>query len=191
MHAHEIIDPGLHVYAVRGPLTHARVLAAGIDCPPVYGDPALLLPLLYVPDTTLRHDMGLVLHFSDRPRLEGLLRLPASSLLIDIQDPIEKVIDEIASCKWIASSSLHGLIVAQAYERPAVWIEFKPLPSGDGSKFRDYLLSVGCEQSDPVQAQPDKIEPVKLRQHLNNPPGPIDLEPLIRACPFEIDRAAL
>ncbi|EAR21595.1 polysaccharide pyruvyl transferase family protein [Nitrococcus mobilis] len=179
------VGRGLDVCAVRGPLTRDRVRAAGIDCPPVYGDPALLLPVLYTPKEPVRHSMGLVLHFSDRPRLAGRFSLQPRTRLIDIQDPVETVIDAIGSCEWVASSSLHGLVAAHAYGRPAAWIEFRPLPSGDRSKFRDYLQAIGCPQIDPIPIRPDSIVEQSLRAHAIAPPR-MSLQALIDSCPFPI-----
>ena len=184
MHANETIGSGLRVCAVRGPLTRERFTAAGLDCPAVYGDPALVLPRLYTPAVTEQDAIGLVLHFSDRPRLEGLLQAPEPFKLIDIQDPIEKVIDQIASCALVASSSLHGLIVAHAYGRPATWIEFRPLPSGDGSKFRDYLQSIACDRTRPAAVRPDRLSPDRLWRDAIAPPADLDISPFMNACPF-------
>lgn len=185
MNAEEEVATGMKVLAVRGPLTRARVLAAGGACPAVYGDPALLLPRLYAPTIEPTHPLGLALHFSDRPRLMGLRRLPATVRLIDMQQPVETVIDQILSCALLASTSLHGLIVSHAYGRPCAWLEFRPLPSGDGSKFRDYLRSIGCHRDEPLRLAPDSLNPRVVQAHAIDPPAGLDVSCLWEACPFK------
>ena len=184
MYADDYISPHASLLAVRGPLTRRRALSLGVHCPQVYGDPALLLPRLYRPPVPEASGIGLALHFSDRARLAGTMRLPDGLRLIGMQDPVESVIDQISGCELVVSSSLHGLIVSHAYGIPAVWAEFRPLPSGDGSKFRDYLQSIDCQVTEPLRLQADRLDPAQLRSHKIDPPSAFDLDALWRACPF-------
>ena len=58
------IEKPLSVRAVRGPLTRQLLLSRGIDCPEVYGDPALLFPRFYSPNVEKRYKFGVILHVS-------------------------------------------------------------------------------------------------------------------------------
>jgi len=178
------ICPAATLRAVRGPLTRARAVRCGADCPEIYGDPALLLPRFYSPRYRGRRNIGVAAHFSDLPRLLSVGPVSDSFQLIDMQDPIEDVIDQIAGCELVASSSLHGLIVSHAYGIPAVWIKFRPLPSGDDSKFLDYFLSIDQEPPQPLWIDDRLCDPDVLRCRTRPPPDDPDLEPLLRACPF-------
>lgn len=132
--------------AVRGPLTRELVLRSGGTCPEVYGDPTLLLPRYYrPPDLPPRHAVGLVRHLKHRDvplRLDGVHEI--SVVRCGAAD-VERFVDELAECEVVLSSSLHGVITAQAYGIPARWCDFSALPGaipGDGTKFEDYFRSV-------------------------------------------------
>jgi pyruvyltransferase len=184
MTRHDLISPAAEFLAVRGPLTRARAMQCGAFCPEVYGDPALLLPRLYRPAVEQRQGMGLVAHFSDKPRLAASLRAVKGLKLVDIQAPIESVIDQIVSCEFVASSSLHGLVASHAYGVPAVRVMFRPLPSGDGVKFDDYFLSIGQEPPLAVPLEYDHVDLGILAHHAVLPSMRLDIELLWSVCPF-------
>jgi hypothetical protein len=178
------VSPRARLLAVRGPLTRSRAIECGASCPEVYGDPALFLPRLYSPRVSGRSGVGIIAHFSDKPRLYASSRFSTGLRLIDIQDPVESVIDQIASCEFVASSSLHGIIASHAYGVPAVWIKFRDLPGGDDSKFHDYFLSIGQEGARPVMAEYGGIDVGELERRAAPASTRLDLEPMWRACPF-------
>lgn len=178
----DVVSPQAELLAVRGPLSRARALTCGAECPEVYGDPALLLPRLYRPQAHARSALGVVPHFSDRHGIDW--GNDAQISIIDVQDPVESVIDRIVACDRIVSTSLHGLIVAHAYGVPATWAKFRDLPSGDDSKFRDFHASIGIDPSSPP-LQLDYRNADAARRETSDPlAAGLDLEPLWRACPF-------
>lgn len=131
------------IHAVRGPLTRRRCHALGVHCPPIYGDPAILMPLFYSPGRRTRKKIGIIPHFVDFASCEAIFRDVPDLRLIDVLRHPEQVIDDIVSCERIASSSLHGLIIAHAYGIPAVRLVVSENIKGDGVKFEDYRLSLG------------------------------------------------
>ncbi len=132
------------ILAVRGPLTRQICLKHDIGCPEVYGDPALLLPRIYAPSARReRYDVGVILHYVDK-QSEFAQRCRAECVkLIDVYADTEQFVDEVCSCAAVLSSSLHGLICADAYGVPSKWIEVSNKVIGQGFKFRDYYASVG------------------------------------------------
>lgn len=129
--------------AVRGPLTRSKLGAAmafGIDVPPVYGDPALLAPLYYYPKVKVTHEYGVVVRWKERNWAQATYG-PGVKLIDFARGDIEEVIQDMLSCRKILSSSLHGLIVADAYGIPNAWLA-SDTPRGGEFKFHDYFASV-------------------------------------------------
>jgi len=138
---HDLNFNKLNIISVRGPLTRKVLLAKNIDCPQVYGDPALLLPEFYQPDkiTNLSRKIGVVPHLSQIQNFKN--PNPAKYFIIDPTQYWKVVIDQIYSCKCVLASSLHGLICADAYNIPNLWFRQK-IQEGN-FKFLDYFASQG------------------------------------------------
>ena len=166
------------VLAVRGPKTKEFCNRYGVSCPEVYGDPALLLPLVYKPRErfkvpsskfqvqssniqdekdplntrnqeleTKRYRLGIIPHVVDfhHPVVEEIREKYADEILIIDLAHYKKwtdVIDQICSCEKILSSSLHGIIVSDAYQIPNCWITLSKKAIIGHFKFMDYFSSV-------------------------------------------------
>lgn len=130
--------------AVRGKLSRDILIRDGGDVPEVYGDPAVLLPLMYRPEVEVTHKVGVIPHFVDKRKVRNGLQARKlartdSVKVIDIFLPWQEFVKEVLSCEHIISSSLHGLIIAEAYGRTAEWVVLSHRVIGRGFKFRDYL----------------------------------------------------
>lgn len=172
----------LKIHAVRGPMSMGVYRANGISCPKTFGDPALLMPRLFPMELTGEHEIGIVAHWVDRECINLLFgHLPVK--IIDCMNPVQQVLTEILSFRSIISTSLHGLIVAQAYGIPAAWATVSGRVIGGGFKFRDYFASVGCKPMEHVYRAGDNpqqwIEAVKYQTI-----GNFDSDKLYNSCPF-------
>ena len=134
----------LNVCAVRGPITYNFLTNdRNIECPVIYGDPALLLKLFYKPylHERLFDKIALIPHKSNyKFYLEEGKFDKTKFHLIDPLENWQKVVDELCSCKSVVSSSLHGLIIADTYDKPNIMLNEYKLDEGD-LKFKDYFHS--------------------------------------------------
>lgn len=103
------LPDGLHVHAVRGPLTREVFLRQGFECPPVYGDPAWLMPMFYRPVIEKKYETAVLPHHSDVWLKQIASESPVK--LLSTGDPPFRVIDGILAAKRLVTSSLHGLIM--------------------------------------------------------------------------------
>lgn len=178
--------PG-RIHAVRGPLTYRKLRDAGVDCPELFGDPALLFPRLHPVPTTGEFALGIIPHFKEigLPAVAALRE--AGAHIIDIRSSTTGVVEEIGRCRTIASSSLHGLVAADAYGVPAIWVRFSDHPGGDGFKFRDYLASTESRAEEPLFVG-TATSVAEIEDRFGAPPAAAQLsalaDALLAACPF-------
>jgi len=117
------------IVSVRGHLTQQKL---GVEC--LVGDPALMIPLFYHPMLKPIHKVGFIPHWTDIRSFNP----KKHDYLINPLKPLKEVIDDILRCERIESSSLHGLILSDAYNVPNKWVDFGTNIGGDGFKFHDY-----------------------------------------------------
>ena len=172
-------------HAVRGPLTRCLVMNEGIECPKVYGDPALLVPFIYNPEVDVTHDIGVVIRWSEKAWRE--VPVQSGVKLIDLgRDDIEGVLRDIKSCKKIITSSLHGLIIADAYGLPNAWLSSRT-PKGGEFKFYDYFISVDKVRhahTYNVEKLGLKLETLNENFDFDSRVINFDYFALLNACPF-------
>lgn len=130
---------GGKIYALRGEYSNNKLKEMGYKGCEIFGDPALLLPLIVPCDNKPKKILGIIPHWQD------LNSMPPPNKNYDIinlktTNIIDKI-NEITSYQYILSTSLHGIIVAHAYGIPAIWIQQNKI-DGDGIKFKDYFSSV-------------------------------------------------
>lgn len=126
--------------ASRGPLTRQKLKNAGISSPAVYGDPALLAPLYFYPDVPIKYELGVVVRWSEKEWKDAKVDENIKIINLHTSD-IEQTLRDFLACKRIISSSLHGLIIADAYGIPNAWRQSE---TGRGGVFKyyDYFASV-------------------------------------------------
>ncbi len=172
---------------VRGPRTQKRYEELGFECPHCFGDPALILPFFYQPVVDVKYQLGIVPHYTSyHLAIEKFSGLDGVKV-IDVTLPIENVMDEIASCEAVLSSSLHGVIVAHALGKKAAWVRFGKELMGDDVKFYDYSESVGHDFFDPgvsLNGADDfkQLKNIAFRESV--PPVLTAQQTISRTCPF-------
>ena len=168
----------LDIRAVRGPITRAALEQCGIPCPSVYGDPAILMPLIYSPNVSRRHGTVMITHYLTPSEQ---YRQFENITLVDIKtEDYKKFIDIISSAEIVVSSSLHGIILAEAYGVPAVFLQ-EGIES-ETLKFYDWYYStnrktvqVASSLQEALAVDPMPLPELKEMQELLMQAFPFDL----------------
>ena len=166
----------LDVRAVRGPLTEEFLRSRGHRVPMVYGDPALLVPHLYAgrfrPIAEKAHVFVPNLHD---------LRLVAGKP--DVVSPLagwNTVVAEILKARLVLASSLHGLVIAEAFGIPARYVRLSE--TENLFKYRDYYYGTGRKDFEYATSIPQALEMGGM------PAFAFDPRPLLDAFPWDLWR---
>lgn len=126
------------IRAVRGPITREILISNGYECPEIFGDPAVLMPLIYNnKDNKKKYKHSIVYHldYKEANMLEECHYINIRT------DDYKAFIDEILASEVVISSSLHGIILAEAYGVPAIFL--KAGMDNQLLKFYDWYYSTG------------------------------------------------
>lgn len=166
----------IDIRSVRGPLTRQFLKDKfNLDAPEIYGDPALLFPYLFPefkPNPKPENDYLVIVHYLDVDHFPE-----RDSNYILATEPWDVVVRAILNSKFVISTSLHGVVLAEAYGIPARLLrvaEGEPL-----LKFYDYYLGSGRSGFQYASS----VEEALLLG--GEPPISCDLEQVYNAFPFE------
>lgn len=130
----------LDVRAVRGPRTAEFLRRRGIAVPDVFGDPGLLLPRL-TGHRFVRGNRGPVFVPNLNDYRAGFDFGAMSIPVIDPRQAWNVVVDQIVQHDFVLASSLHGLIVAEAFGIPARYVRLTHEEAE--FKYHDYYEGTG------------------------------------------------
>lgn len=144
MHGDRPVRARHRYHAVRGKRTQDLL---GMPEVRAWGDPGLLAPLLFPRFASVpkRWDVGLVPHHTDQsdPGGAALCERVAGVRVIDILSDVDDFLAEMAACRFVLSSSLHGLVIADAFQIPNAWVTMGDGLRGGAFKFADYYSVFG------------------------------------------------
>lgn len=127
----------LDIKALRGPLTQEVLKKMNIHTPDIFGDPALLMPTLFpnLKYTPIKNKITIIPNLNEYE--ECLKITPKTYNLISPLRHWTFVFKEILSSEIVYTSSLHGLIICEAFKVPVAL--FKPFGGETMFKYEDYL----------------------------------------------------
>lgn len=168
----------LDVRAVRGPFTREFLLHKKINVPEIFGDPAFLLPIIF-PSRFKRESKQA---YAVVPNLHDLKIVQANNWK-HIVSPLwswNKCVTEILKANFVIASSLHGLIIAEAYGIPARYIRLSE--TENLLKYNDYMMGTGRGEIEYAKTIEEAVEMAGM------PPPDIDTQKLLDAFPSDLWR---
>lgn len=156
----------IDIRAVRGPETKKILESMGYKCPDIYGDPAILMPLFYSAKKEKKKKYVVVYHYSQKENCKDYNEI---EVLDTFCSDWKKFIDVICSAELVISSSLHGIILAEAYGVPAIMLSKGK--NDDITKYKDWYYSTGRKKfpiaeniEEAIKLTPSKVDNNKIRK---------------------------
>lgn len=175
---------GVDFRAVRGPLTRELILKHGGECPPVFGDPGLLVARVFpeLTEIAVQRDeqkVSFIPNFNDAVVSDQQSIKDTNVNYVSPLSHWKDVVDEIRSSSFVVASSLHGIVLSDSFGvpcRPFFSLFEAPF------KFEDYFLATGRTRITYARSVEEALELGPI------PAAKIDLDPLLDAFPAEIFR---
>ncbi|ACA99498.1 MULTISPECIES: polysaccharide pyruvyl transferase family protein [Cyanophyceae] len=143
--------------AVRGPLSAQKLEESGIEPPSIFGDPGLIATSLVSLPENKKYKVSIIPHYVDRKAGETFAKEKGFHV-INVDLPIVKFMEEVASSEQVWSSSLHGIICSESLGLPTAWIKFSEKIIGGEFKFHDYLLGTQRKPRRPIELPNKNID---------------------------------
>lgn len=140
---------GIRIHAQRGPLTRLTTFSR---CS-THGDPGLLYPMLYGESISVTEEAVFIPHRRHVGQAISMFeQYPASGLrIVDPRtEDHRSVARAIVGSRLVFSSSLHGLILADAFAVPNIWVMPRNIHRWPYWKFIDYFLSIRRPLTKPI-----------------------------------------
>lgn len=176
------------IHAVRGWQTAQTIRNQKIE---VVGDPGLLCDIL-VPEnvTAQKHfSVGVIPHYVDQSNalIQQLVETIPNATMIDVFSGTIEFIKQVAACEVVLSSSMHGLITADALGVPNAWIRLSDNVWGKDFKFHDYysVFNLANVKPYPLTRETTLQEIMDITENYSRPGISEVKERLINSFPFK------
>ena len=157
--------PNARVLALRGKLTRDRIIC---NDNVILGDPGLLADRLVSKHHRKQYLIGFIPHYVDKQNekvVEIKRNFQGVINVIDVQKSPVYVLSEVDKCCFILSSSLHGVIAADALGIPNGWLVLSDKVHGNGFKFHDYFSAIKMDVDPSILKGQETLEELCKKTH--------------------------
>lgn len=185
----------LDVRAIRGRLSLEKLQKlkhVKIADDVVLADPGLLASLLVdISKIEKKYDLGIIPHYVDADS-DLLKKIKVkNSIVLDIKQPPHILLTQIAQCKCIISSAMHGLIAADSLGIPNIRMILSDKITGGDYKYNDYYSAFGITKHNRIDLRKKSftekdLEYLKHKYQIKPEQVKKKQQELLKAFPYKI-----